>query len=189
MGRIILAFKAFFIVLFNAELAAQVRRLLAGAPEALPQPAAAQSPQAVAEPPTATVAPPAAKPPRSEALTLLAALQREARLVDFLQEPIADYSDAQVGAAVRDIHRQCAQLLQRMFALAPLAEAAEGDVIEVPSGFDAARFHLTGNVSGQPPFRGTLCHHGWAATRCELPSWKGDATAAMIVAPIEVEVR
>ena len=45
------------------------------------------------------------KPARSEAIALLETLQREARLVDFIKEPIDVYADAQVGAAVREIHR------------------------------------------------------------------------------------
>jgi hypothetical protein len=131
---------------------------------------------------------PAKAPKRSEALTLLAALQREARLVDFIQEPIAEYSDAQIGAAVRDIHRDCAALLERIFALQPLLSEAEGAAIDVPAGFDAARYSLTGNVSGQPPYRGTLAHHGWQASRCELPQWSGSDSAALVVAPAVVEI-
>src|SRR5579875_2269671 len=54
--------------------------------------------------PAAVTAPPAparTPPPETAALALLAALQEEGRLVDFLTEDIAPYSDAQVGAAVR----------------------------------------------------------------------------------------
>ena len=127
-------------------------------------------------------------PRRSEALTLLAALQREARFVDFIQEPIAGYDDAQIGAAVRDIHRDCAALLARLFDLQPLLAEAEGARIEVPRGYDAARYNLTGNVSGEPPFRGAHCHHGWVARRCELPTWTGSADGASIVAPATVEI-
>ena len=36
----------------------------------------------------------------------LAILQRDSRLIDFLQEDIAAYSDDQIGAAVREIHDQ-----------------------------------------------------------------------------------
>jgi hypothetical protein len=59
----------------------------------------------------------------------------------------------------------------------------------VPAGFDAGKYRLTGNVAGQPPFRGQLAHHGWEATRCELPSWTGGEGSAMVVAPVEVEVK
>ena len=64
---------------------------------------------------------------RSDAINLLAALQREARFVDFIKEPIAGYSDAQIGAAVRDVHRDCGALLERLFGLKPI-EIGRGGV-------------------------------------------------------------
>ena len=134
--------------------------------------------------------PPAPKPPaRSEAITLLAALQREARFVDFIQESLAGYTDAQIGAAARDVHRDCGVVLQRMFALRPAVTDEEGKDVEVPAGFDAGRWRLTGNVTGEPPFHGRLVHPGWEATTCELPTWSGSAAAARIVAPAEVELK
>jgi hypothetical protein len=134
--------------------------------------------------------PPAPKPPvRSDAIALLAALQREARFVDFIQESLAGYSDAQIGAAARDVHRDCGAVLQRMFALRPAVADEEGKDVEIPAGFDAGRWRLTGNVTGEPPFRGRLVHPGWEATTCELPTWSGGAAAARIVAPAEVELK
>ncbi|HEX3658488.1 MAG TPA: DUF2760 domain-containing protein [Pirellulales bacterium] len=181
MSRLGTALRSFFRVLMDVELAGQVARVLAGE-RLLDKPAAA------AEKPSSPSKPVPAKPVRSEAVSLLAALQREGRLVDFLQEPIAAYSDAQIGAAVRDVHRQCQGVLERMFALQPVVEAAEGSPVSVPAGPGAARFKLVGNVTGEPPFQGKLCHHGWLATRCELPEWTGGAEAAKVVAPAEVEI-
>jgi hypothetical protein len=181
MTAIGLALRLFFRTLFNREFRQQAERLVRGE---LIDKAAAPSPATVPK-----AEPKKQPPPRSEALTLLAALQREARLVDFLQEPIADYNDAQIGAAVRDIHRDCAAVLERMFGLRPLLTEAEGAAIEVPAGFDAARYSLTGNVAGQPPFRGTLAHHGWQVTRCELPQFSGGDDAAKVVAPAVVELK
>jgi len=141
-----------------------------------------------AKPPTPK--PSAPKPPvRSEAITLLAALQREARFVDFVQESLAGYSDAQIGAAARDVHRDCGVVLQRMFALRPAVTEEEGKDVEVPIGFDAGRWRLTGNVTGEPPFHGRVVHPGWEATTCELPTWSGKSDAARIVAPAEVELK
>lgn len=128
-------------------------------------------------------------PKRSEALTLLSALQREARLVDFIEEDIAEYSDAQIGAAVRDVHRDCGAALERMFQIVPLREEPEGEDILVPPGYDAAAFRLTGNVSGEGPFRGQLAHAGWAASKLELPEWTGRDESARVIAPAEVEVK
>jgi hypothetical protein len=178
MSSLILAFKTFFRTLFNRDFREQVDRLVRG-----------ELPPPVAKEPEVRKPPEPKRPKRSEALTLLAALQREARLVDFVMEPIASYSDAQIGAAVRDIHRDSAALLERMFAVRPLVADAEGAAIEVPAGFDAARYSLTGAVSGQPPHRGQLAHHGWQATRCELPSWTGSDEAALVVAPAVVELK
>jgi hypothetical protein len=126
-------------------------------------------------------------PARSEALTLLAVLQREGRLVDFFMEPITDFTDAQIGSAVRTVHRDCAVALERLFAIAPLRTEAEGDAIEVPAGYDPAQFRLVGNIKGTP-VRGKLSHAGWKATRCEMPEWNGHPEAALVIAPSEVQV-
>ncbi len=177
MHRIYLAFRIFFLTLFKAAVARQVDNLLAGAQPA-PSPAPPQPKQ-----------PPAPKPPlRSEAITLLATLQREARFVDFIQESLAGYSDAQIGAVARDVHRDSAAVIDRLFALKPAVPQEEGAQVEVPAGFDAGRFRPTGNVSGEPPFRGRLVHPGWEAAKCELPTWTGSKESARVIAPAEVEI-
>lgn len=188
MGRLGTAFRAFFRVLGDRELAEQVRLLLdAEATTALPEPHAGPSTE---QPGATRPAPQPAKPAtrRSEALDLLAAMQREARFVDFIKESLGEYDDAQIGAAVRDIHRDCARLLDRVFALAPVTADQEGAPIELPAGYEAARYRLTGNVTGQPPLRGRLVHGGWQAQRCEIPAWTGNEAAARVIAPAEVEI-
>ena len=126
---------------------------------------------------------------RSDSLTLLATLQREARFIDFVQESLEGYSDEQIGAAVRDIHRDCAAVLQRLFGIVPVSSQQEGAEVEVTPGYDPSQWKLTGNVQGEPPFRGRLAHHGWQATRSELPVWSGKEQSATILAPVEVELR
>lgn len=183
MGRIGLAFRMFFRLLFNEALALRVRQLLADETAA---PAAEPAPQiSPAAPPAPVIK---KKPGRSDALSLIALLQRESRLVDFLLEPINDYSDEQIGAAVRDVHRDGAAVLQRAFAPRPVREEAEGATLEVPGDFDAARIRFTGKVADRPPFRGTLAHHGWLATQCVLPDWTGDESASLVIAPAVVEL-
>ncbi len=179
MRRIWLAIRVFFLVLFNRAVAARIGEALAGQGKTLAE---------VPAPPKPKPAPPPCGPIRSEALTLLATLQREARFVDFVQEPLTGYSDAQVGAAARDVHRDCGKVLERLFALRPIVASQEGVEVEVPVGFDPGRYRLTGNVTGQPPFRGRLAHPGWEATICELPKWSGRQSAARVVAPVEVEL-
>jgi hypothetical protein len=174
MRRILLAFRAFFGTLLNAAIAEKVTRIFGGGP-----PAVAPRPEPQPKKPSA----------HSEAITLLAALQRDARFVDFVQESLAGYTDAQIGAAARDVHRDCGTVLKRFFDLRAAVAEQEGAEVELPAGFDPARWRLTGNVTGEPPFRGRLVHPGWEATTCELPVWSGSAAAARVVAPAEVELK
>lgn len=184
-----LGFTALFRVWGDADFAAKVRQLVEGKDLAPPVPVIPPEPAAVAVAPAPVAVPEERAPLRSEALTLLSVLQREARLVDFLQEPIAAYSDEQIGAAVRGVHKDCATVLARLFALEPMRPEQEGAAIEVPAGFDPAQFRLVGNIPERPPFRGQITHAGWRATKCEVPEWTGRDESALVVAPCEVEIR
>ena len=192
--HLLIALKAFFLTLFNGALARQVddvlRRRHAQSNLVERETADRTADTAVARKPAVAPKPAAPpKPKRSEAITLLAALQREGRFVDFLKEELTGYSDAQIGAVARDLHRDCGKVVERMFAITPLLGDSEGASVEVPAGFDAARYRLVGNVSGTPPFRGALVHAGWQATTFELPEWVGREESARVIAPAEVEVR
>jgi len=120
-------------------------------------------------------------------LMLLAALQREGRLVDFLQQDVASFSDEDVGAAARVVHTGSRKVIQQFFRLEAAMNGSEGNTITVPAGFDAQRIRLTGNVSGQPPFKGTLKHHGWVASEVKMPAIF-DSMDPRVVAPAEVEL-
>ncbi len=174
MGRFGLAMK----ILFNGGVAKQVAEFLANSPAELPAPT---------EPPK-PVAPPKPKAKRSDAVTLLSALQREARLVDFLQEPIAEFTDAQVGAAVREVHRGCKEVVDRMFSPVPVVSEPEDSIVEVPDPA-SGQWRLAGNV-GQltEAVSGKLVHHGWNATQCEVPKWTGSEDAINVIAAAEVQV-
>jgi len=138
---------------------------------------------------TATPKPPQPTTPiRNDAISLLATLQREARLVDIVKEPLGDYTDAQVGAAARDVLRDCGTVLDRLFKLEPIIEQAEGANVEIPSGTDSARYRISGTATGDAT-SGSLVHHGWQAKQCELPNWTGSKESALIVAPAELEVK
>ncbi|WP_437227218.1 DUF2760 domain-containing protein [Planctomicrobium sp. SH661] len=183
MGRVWLAFKVFFDVLFSAARAEQIRAIEASPPSA-PQPDAPATPTQSAPP-----APPAPKPSgRSDALTLLETLQREARLIDFLQEDIESYSDQQVGSAVREVHRGCRSVLQRIFSITTVVEGTEGNSFTVQGNEGESRIHLIGNVVEKRPVTGTLVHAGWRAEQCELPKWTGSPESRLILAPAEVEL-
>ena len=120
-------------------------------------------------------------------LMLLSALQREGRLLDFLQQDIASFSDEEVGSAARVVHCGCRKVLQQYFEFEPSAPQAEGASITLPQGFDAQRIRLTGKVTGQPPFKGTLKHHGWVAKAIRMPALS-EAMDPRVVAPAEVEL-
>jgi hypothetical protein len=123
----------------------------------------------------------------ASSLLLLGGLQREGRLLDFLQQEIAAFSDEQVGAAARVVHGGCHKILQQYFEFEPAAKEAEGAQVNLPKGFDPQRWRLTGNVAGQPPFRGTLRHHGWVARQVRMPA-PPESLDPRIVAPAEVEL-
>ena len=120
------------------------------------------------------------------AVQMLALLQRDGRLVDFLEEDVSSYPDGQLGAAVRSIHTSCRQVLERYIKLEPILSSEEDEPVAVPVGFDPAAIKLVGNVTGEPPIRGLLRHRGWRVTEVTLPSPQG--TGRAIVAPAEFEV-
>lgn len=121
-------------------------------------------------------------------LRVLAILQRDGRLVDFLQEDIDAYSNEQIGAAVRDIHRGCRKALRDYLTVEPVMGAAEDAEVTVPADFDPAEIRLTGNVRGTPPFRGVLKHHGWRVRSVQLPALPGTRQDSAVLAPAEVEI-
>ena len=119
------------------------------------------------------------------AIRLLSILQDKGRLIDFLEEDIKGYPDAQIGAAVRQIHEHCREALREYITLAPVVSEPEGDPVTVPADFDASEFRLTGRVTGDPPYHGVLQHCGWKVTQIDLPSQPKGQTPTIIV-PAEV---
>ncbi|MDR5775707.1 MULTISPECIES: DUF2760 domain-containing protein [unclassified Caballeronia] len=190
-GRIGIAFGAFFGVLGNGAFAGRVQRLRE-APHAPEAPVPAAAPVATAPVATAPVAPKPAPSPLKEsspvaALQLLGLLQRDARFIDFVEEDIANYSDADIGAAARLVHDGCRSVLREHFTVQPVRNEAEGSRITLPEGFDASAVRVTGNVVGKPPFSGNLSHRGWKVAETRLPKL-ADQHDASIVAPAEVEL-
>jgi hypothetical protein len=121
------------------------------------------------------------------AVQVLALLQRDGRLVDFLEEDVSSYPDGQLGAAVRSIHSSCRQVLERYIKLEPILSSEEDQPVTVPVGFDRDAIRLVGNVTGEPPIRGLLRHRGWRVTEVTLPSLP-QGSGKEIVAPAEVEI-
>ncbi len=166
-------------------------------PQAEPTPEPEQLPEATEAPPEEKEEGPAyvhedTGPDEEEiretaVVQLLGLLQREGRLIDFFQEDIEPYDDAQIGAAVREVHRGCRAVLKDSLGLIPVLDAQEGTEVEVDEDFDPAKIKLTGNVHGEPPFRGVLRHCGWQAAEIRLPVRTGDVDRR-VIAPAEVEV-
>lgn len=121
------------------------------------------------------------------ALQLLALLQREGRFVDFVEEDVSSFGDAQIGAAARVVHEGCRKALREHLPVEPVRSEEEGSKIRLEKGFDAARVRLTGNVTGEPPYVGTLVHRGWRVREVKLPKMT-EGHDASIVAPAEVEL-
>jgi hypothetical protein len=174
-ARLWLAIVNWFDIVFDGDYAALVAGMRA-------QPALPAAEAAPAASPTAS---PSASPRNDPALRLLALLQREGRLVDFCEEELAGFSDAQVGAAARAVHAGCRKALREAFAPVAVRGEAEGAAVVLEPGFDPNAVRLTGNLAGNPPFRGTLRHHGWRASSAKLPTSEGDAT---LLAPAESEL-
>jgi uncharacterized protein DUF2760 len=161
--RLKLAVAAFFTILFKGRLPAALR-----------------------------ATPPAEPPPRASddtdrAVQMMALLQRDGRLVDFLMEDLSTYSDAQIGAAVRDVHDGCRRGFDRYFTLEAILSGREGQPTTISDPIDSAAVRLVGNIIGHPPFSGTLLHRGWRASRVELPPL-GDGSSRRVVAQAEIEV-
>jgi hypothetical protein len=175
ISRLGLAFQFFFRTLFNDGFAASVAHLLK-APLA-----EEETRQAEPEAPVLLETSP------DSALQLLGLLQQEGRLVDFLEEDVAQYTDAEIGAAVRVVHEGCHKALHEHITLLPIRQETEGARITLEPGFDASAMRPTGNLVGEPPFTGTLAHRGWRATEVRLPKLaKGHDVR--VIAPAEVEL-
>lgn len=121
-------------------------------------------------------------------LRLLNYLQQTSRLIDFIKEDIASFNDAQVGAAVRKIHQDCAQALEELVTIRPLKDEQEGTTIQIPKGYNPAEVKVVGKVKGEPPFTGTLVHRGWKAQKRSLPKKTGEQTPE-VICPAEIEVK
>jgi len=133
------------------------------------------------------------KPPQfnetsgDSALQLLALLQQEARLIDFLEEDAKTFSDAEVGAAARVVHDGARKVLHENFSINPIRSEEEGTELTLESGFNNQEIRLSGNVVGEAPFTGQLIHRGWRVSQVNLPKVNPEHELSL-VAPAELEV-
>lgn len=181
--RISYAVRCLTAILVKGEIPEDILQALAKSPPRVPSHPIPSS--APTSPPEA--APSGQPSDLDRAIQLLALLQRDGRLVDFLTEDIAPYADAQIGAAAREVHQNCRQVLERYMKLESILGSAEGQTVSVPAGFDPAAIKLIGNVTGRPPLRGVLRHRGWRVNQIRLPP-PTEGTGRSVVAPAEVEI-
>lgn len=171
VNRLVIAFKTFWRVLVDPAFATAAAQLGTGGPR-VPE---------IAEPPALRETEPNA------ALQLLGLLQQDGRFIDFLQEDVSAYSDADVGAAARVVHEGCKKTLKQHFDIESVRTEPEGTRITLEEGFDASAVRLTGKVLGQAPFRGSLTHKGWRVVQTKLPRVASGHDLS-VVAPAEVEL-
>ncbi len=182
------AWLCFFRVLFDARFAARLWSVR-DAPQLPPRSGPDTAVSAAGPVASASFVPsqPSEPPPVTAALQLLALFQREGRLVDFLQQEITSFSDADVGVAARVVHEGCRKALRTHAVLEPVRTEAEGSRITVAGGFHVDEIKLVGDVKGQPPYTGVLRHRGWRATKVTLPQIVGEHDAH-VLAPAELEL-
>ena len=175
-ARLGLGFALLFKVLLDATLASKINALLQGASS--PVEPESKTPEPATEP----------SPPKEiAALQLLAALQREGRFIDFVKEDVQGISDEDIGGAARLVHEGCRKVVNKWFSISPVWPGEEGAPVTIEAGFDAKRIRLTGNVTGEPPFTGTLAHPGWAVSDTQLPKLTRGADTS-VIAQAEVEL-
>ncbi|MGE5359834.1 MAG: DUF2760 domain-containing protein [Bacteroidales bacterium] len=195
MSRLSIAFRCFFSLLFKGTISetlfGELRSRVAPrgvddgdhpARETTPVRSSVEAPR-----PAAAKQDASALAGGERAVQVLALLQRDARLIDFIKEDIADYDDAQVGAAVRDMHASCRATIDRYLTLEPVMAGEEGTPVTVQPGFEPGTIKLLGNVTGKLPVRGVLRHKGWRTRAVRLPDLPSGG-AVSVVAPAEVEV-
>jgi hypothetical protein len=175
-SRIPIAFRIFFRVLFNPEFAGRLSRY-------------GDEPQRET---TARKPEPAGRPvfreaPPDSALQLLGLLQQEGRLIDFLEEDVAGFSDADIGAAARVVHQGCRKAIRDHLKIVPVRTESEGSSVVLEEGFDSGSIRLAGNVIGKPPYKGRIVHRGWRVSEIVLPKVE-EGHDVRVLASAEVEL-
>jgi len=174
-----MALSAFFRILFDGRSAAAWSRFQSST-DPVPAVAPAVSASAAAAPATAQGSPDAA-------LLLLSLLQGEGRFVDFVQQDISTFADAEVGAVARVVHAGCRKVLRAHLRIEPIRSEPEGQPVTLEPGFDPSKVKLTGNVAGTGRMQGVLRHRGWHASVVQLPTVV-DRASSGVLCPAEVEL-
>jgi hypothetical protein len=181
VARIGIAFSAFFRALFHAGFAQQILDIQLGKTIT-----ALSTPDRLA--PSAPTPTPVEPPkPQIDPLQLVSILQREGRLIDFLMEDIQGLPDAQIGAAVREVHRKTAKALTDHVTFVPVVETLEDEKMTVPAGYDPSSIRVVGKLGAHPPYTGFVRHRGWKASELKLQPLPAGQNPH-IITPAEIEV-
>jgi hypothetical protein len=124
-------------------------------------------------------------------LTFLRVLQEKSRILDFALTDIARLPDPQVGAAARVVHQGLRTVLQDSFDIKPIAEASEGQNLELPEDFDSSRYRILQQSAVDQKPQGVVLHRGWEVKKMNLPRTlrrPGDPLPS-VLAPVEIEAR
>lgn len=132
-----------------------------------------------------TIAAPAK--PSGESLRLLAILQTDARLIDFLMENLSAAPADAVKNGVMEVQKKAVAALNKHLVLEPILAGTEGDRVTVPKGFDPSAISVLGQVTGEPPFVGELQHPGWKVKEIKLPTGT-DGRDLFVIQPAEVQM-
>lgn len=189
MSRFVLAWICFFRILFGKRLPTDAVKFLPESTEPPKQLPPTEKPiEKPAEKPQSKVS--VAQHHKEGALALLALLQREGRFVDFIRDPAMldpSTTDADIGAAVRAVHRGCLKVIEQYLSLEPVMPQDEEAKVSVPKGFDPSEIRLIGEAKGEAPFKGTLRHKGWRVVEAKLPTL-AEGVDRTVIAPAEVEL-
>jgi hypothetical protein len=187
VSRFVLAWICFFRILFGKRLPTDAAKFL---PESAEPPKQLPPAEKPAEKPVEKPKVSVAQHHKEGALALLALLQREGRFVDFVRDPAmldASTTDADIGAAVRAVHRGCLKVIEQYLSLEPVMPQDEEAKVSVPKGFDPSEIRLIGEAKGEAPYKGTLRHKGWRVVEAKLPTL-ADGVDRTVIAPAEVEL-
>ena len=137
----------------------------AGATARRRPPGAGRRPQAAADPAFAAKlaaieagaeVKPLTPPKPSGRRRMLALLQADSRLVDFLLEDLSGAKAEDIGNAVIKVQKDAQTALKRYAVVETVLGGTEGDTVTLPKGFDPSAVRVVGNVTGEPPFTGQI---------------------------------
>ncbi len=120
------------------------------------------------------------------AIHILAEMQKEGRLIDFLKENLDDYNDEEIGGSVRSIHEGCKKAIDSHIQMEKVLDQEEESTCRINKDYDAKSIKLTGRVADNYPMKGSLVHPGWKVKEVKLT--QKSKSAQNILAPAEVEI-